>query len=136
LDGYPILPGGAALRPSILYFDDEADLLDVFRKTFIRDYDVLTALTLFEARQILSRRPDIIVSDLRMPEISGIDFLREAMRACPGSFRILLTGHGQVADLIGEVASGVVQVFIAKPWEEAGVRGALERAMLIRSRAE
>jgi DNA-binding NtrC family response regulator len=115
-------------KTSVLYFDDEPDLLAVFGRTFARDYDVLTALTLFEARQGLSRHPDIIISDLSMPEISGTDFLREAMRCCPDSFRVLLTGHASVFDVVPEVTSGVVQVFIAKPWDEVGVRRALERA--------
>ena len=117
------------MKTSILYFDDEADLLNVFRATFARDYDVLTALTLYEARQALSRCPDVIISDLSMPEISGTDFLREAMSVCPASFRILLTGHVGVFDVVREVTSGVVQVYIAKPWDEAGVRRALERGV-------
>jgi DNA-binding NtrC family response regulator len=123
----------AAVKTTILYFDDEVELLQVFRKTFIREYDVLTALTLYEARLILSRRPDVIISDLSMPEISGTEFLQEAARVCPGSFRVLLTGYAGVGDLMREIMGGVVQVFIAKPWDEAGVRRALERATLARS---
>ena len=109
-------------------------LLETFEETFARDYDVLTAMTLFEARHILSRCPDIIISDQSMPEISGTDFLREAMKLCPASFRILLTGHVGVLDVMGEVTSGVVQVFIAKPWDVEGVRRAIERALLARFR--
>jgi DNA-binding NtrC family response regulator len=113
-------------------FDDEVDLLDVFRKAFIRDYEVLTALTLYESRRILRRCLDIIIIDLRMPEISGTDFLREAARVCPESFRVLLTGHGQVSDLPSEVTSDVVQLFVARPWEARGVRRAIERAAVAR----
>jgi DNA-binding NtrC family response regulator len=121
-------------KTSILYFDDEPSLLKMFGWSFGSDYDVRTASTLLEARALLAMCPDIIISDLVMPEISGTDFLREAARACPDSFRILLTGHAKVGGLIGEVTSGVVQIFIAKPWEEAGVRKALERAALARPR--
>lgn len=115
-------------KTSVLYFDDEMVLLETFRETFGGDYDVLTALTLHEARHILSQPPDVIISDQSMPEISGTDFLREAMRVCPDSFRILLTGRVGVADVMREVSSGIIQVFIAKPWDEAGMRRAMERA--------
>lgn len=116
------------MKTSILYFDDEPDLLHVFRVTFARDYDVLTALTLFEARQALSRPPDVVISDQSMPEITGTDFLREAAYVSPGSFRILLTGYGHVWDVFTEISAGVIQLFITKPWDEAGMRVALERA--------
>lgn len=102
-------------KTSVLYFDDEADLLNLFRAAFARDYDVVTARTHGEARQALARCPDVVISDLSMPEVSGTDFLREVMRVCPASARILLTGHVGVGDVIGEVTSGVVQVFISKP---------------------
>lgn len=85
--------------------------------------------TLAEARRILSEfRPDIIISDWSMPEISGIDFLREAARNYPDSFRIVLTGYGHVGDVISEISSGIVQLFIPKPWSETEMRRNLERA--------
>jgi two-component system sensor histidine kinase/response regulator len=115
-------------KVSVLYFDDESVLLDIFGEVFGGEYDVLTASTLAEARQILSRCPDIVISDMSMPEITGTEFLREAARICPASFRILLTGRVSVFDVIGEVTSGVVQVFISKPWTEAEMRQALDRA--------
>lgn len=122
------------VKTSVLYFDDEPVLLDTFRETFARDYDVLTAPTLSEARRILSRCPDVIISDMNMPEISGTEFLREAMKLCPESYRILLTGHVGILDVMGEVTSGVIQVFISKPWDAAGVRLAIERAAPARPR--
>jgi DNA-binding NtrC family response regulator len=119
---------------SILYFDDEVDLLNVFRQTFARDYDVLTALTLYEARHILSRCPEVIISDWSMPEISGVDFLREAMQVSPDSTRVMLTGYGQVGDVFQEITFGVIQLFVTKPWEEADMREVLGRAALMRAR--
>jgi len=119
-------------KTSDLYFDDEPVLLDVFRDTFASDYHILTALTLFEARHALSRCPDVVISDMSMSKISGTEFLREATRASPGSVRILLTGRASVFDVVEEVTSGVVQVFINKSWDEAGVRRAIERATLVR----
>jgi two-component system, sensor histidine kinase and response regulator len=116
-----------------LYFDDEESLLNLFREVFADAYDVRTALTLAEARQILSTcAPDVIISDWSMPEISGVEFLREVREVCPASFRILLTGYGQVVEFFPEIGGGLVQTFLRKPWSEAEVREALERAALAR----
>jgi DNA-binding NtrC family response regulator len=122
------------LKTTILYFDDEVVLLDVFKEMFSDEYDVQTASTLSQARAVLSKCPDILIVDWSMPEISGTDFLREAARVCPGSFRILLTGYGQVGDVFSEISSGVIQLFSTKPWDEADMRDALERATLASAR--
>lgn len=122
------------MKPSILYFDDEEMQLSLFAEMFCGEYEVRTASTLIEARRILLSCPDIIISDWSMPEISGIDFLREAANSCPESFRILLTGYGQVGEVIDEVGRGVIRLFIPKPWDETEMRTALERALLLSSR--
>lgn len=122
------------MKTSILYFDDELGLLNMFRWTFKADYNVLTASTLNEARSALAQCPDIIISNWSMPEISGTDFLREAARVCPNSARVMLTGYGQVGDVFREIASGAIQLFITKPWDEADMREVLERAALMRAR--
>jgi DNA-binding NtrC family response regulator len=123
------------VKLSIFYFDDEIVLLDIFREMFSDEYEVRTASTLSEARRIISECiPDIIISDWSMPEISGIEFLREAAELCPQSFRIMLTGFAQVGDMIMEIGTGVIQLFISKPWDEEQMRQALERANLQRQK--
>jgi len=121
------------LKISILYFDDDPVLLDIFREMLSDTYDVQTASTLSEARSALAQCPDII-SDWSMPEMSGTDFLREAARDCPDGFRVMLTGYGQVGDVFKEISSGVIQLFITKPWDESDMREVLERATLMRER--
>ena len=71
---------------------------------------------------------DIVISDQKMPEILGVDFLREIMRSCPTSFRILLTGQISVGEVMNEIKEGVIQAFLAKPWTEERMREILERA--------
>jgi two-component system, sensor histidine kinase and response regulator len=123
------------VKPSIFYFDDEAVLTDIFREMFSDEYEVWTATTVAKARRLLSEcAPDIIISDWSMPEISGIDFLREAAELYPGSFRIMLTGFANAGDLIKEISTGLIQFFISKPWSEEQMRKALERATLSQSR--
>ena len=96
---------------------------------FCDEYDVRTATTLAEARHALTERPaDIIISDQRMPEIEGTQFLREVAESYPSSFRVMLTGSAVVGDIIREIRDGIVNLFAAKPWTEQSMRQVLERA--------
>lgn len=123
------------MKTSIFYFDDEVILLELFREMFGDEYEVRTASALSEAQSMLSTCPDIIISDWSMPEISGTEFLQQAAEACPESFRILLTGFGQLGDMIEEVSSGLIQFFLAKPWNELQMRRVLERATVLHTRS-
>lgn len=114
---------------SIFYFDDETSLLEIFQEMFGDEYEVSTASTLDAARRVLAECPtDIIISDQLMPEIEGTKFLAEAARMCPHSFRVLLTGKALVGEVIPEVSTGIVHLFMRKPWTEAEMRAVLERA--------
>ena len=116
------------MKRSVFYFDDDATLLDIFQEMFEDEYDVRTATTLEAARQMLSEcAADIIITDQSMPEISGTQFLREVAVTCPDSFRIMLTGYTVVGDVFAEITSGLINVFIVKPWKEEQMRQALER---------
>lgn len=116
------------MKRSVFYFDDDATLLDIFLEMFEDEYDVRTATTLEAARQMLSEcEADIIITDQSMPEISGSQFLREAIEKCPDSFRIMLTGYSVVGDVFGDITSGLIDTFIVKPWKEEQMRQALER---------
>lgn len=119
------------MRPSILYLDDETALLELFQEAFGVEYDVRTASTLDAARRMLIENgADIIISDQYMPEIDGTDFLRETARLYPQSLRILMSGYVTVGDVMGEVGMGIINIFVPKPWTEAGMRQVLERASL------
>jgi DNA-binding NtrC family response regulator len=109
--------------------DDEAWQLEIFRDMFGAEFDVRTATTPDEARRMLVECvSDIIISDQKMPKIEGTDFLREVMRTCPSSFRILLTGQISVSEVMSEFKEGVIHAFLAKPWMEERMREMLERA--------
>lgn len=122
------------MKSSILYLDDEAQCLDIFREVFGGDYDVRTASTPEEARRLLAERPaDIVISDQSMPEITGTEFLAEVARGYPQSYRVMLTGSMLVGEAIPELSSGMVHLFVAKPWSLDGMKKALERASLAAS---
>lgn len=117
-------------KASILYLDDEQTCLDVFRLTFGDEYLVRVAQTAAEGRRALaSEGPfDVVISDQFMPDLDGLTFLGEAQTASPESYRVLLTGSVGVGDCLREIASGVVQLFIVKPWDQDHMRRVLELA--------
>jgi DNA-binding NtrC family response regulator len=123
-------------KRSILYLDDEAICLDVFHKMFSEEYDVRIALTSGEARRALLERPsDIIISDQTMPGLNGKDFLCEVATAYPLSVRMLLTGSICVSEALQEIGTGIVNIFISKPWTKAGMSKVLLRASLFTQHA-
>lgn len=120
------------MRRTVLYFDDDQRLLDLFQEMFGGRYEVLIAATLDDARRALKDcAPEIIISDQLMPEIQGTDFLREAAGACPESFRILLTGQATLGEFFAEISTGLIHFFEAKPWREARMNEILERACAV-----
>lgn len=121
-------------RLRILYLDDEAPCLDIFRQMFGRDHEVRTALTVGEARRALAEGSfDIVFSDYRMPETNGSDFLQEVAAAQPDSYRVMLTGALGVGGFIGELGAGVIHLFLKKPWSEEAICRALELACASRA---
>jgi DNA-binding NtrC family response regulator len=114
---------------SVFYLDDEPALLNLFQQMFGHEYDVRTASVLAEARRMLSEQlADIVISDQDMPEIAGTDFLGEVAKLYPSSFRVMLTGTMLAGEALPEIMSGIIQLFITKPWSKATMQQALERA--------
>lgn len=117
------------MKRTILYLDDESACVDVFRDMFGDEFDVRTATTPGDARRALAERAaDIVISDQRMPDINGTEFLREISESYPASFRVMLTGSATLCDIVREVRAGIVNLLVAKPWTEQGMRQTLARA--------
>ena len=93
------------------------------------DHDVRTALTLAEARRALAEAVfDIVFTDYRMPETDGAAFLREVASAQPDSYRVMLTGAAGVGGFAAEIGTGLIHLFLKKPWSEEAMCMALELA--------
>jgi DNA-binding NtrC family response regulator len=121
------------MRSTIFYLDDDAECLSVFQETFGEDYEIRTALTRTEALRLLSlSQADVVISDQIMPDIKGVEFLREIAELYPKSFRVLLTGGDTVGNLLHEISTGVIHLFIRKPWTEQDMRRMLEIATMNR----
>jgi len=109
----------AADKITILYVDDEENNLFSFKATFRIKYNVLTALTGEEALKILASKPvQIIITDQRMPEMTGVEFLEKVLEKYPDPMRILLTGYADMAAVVDAVNKGKIFHYLAKPWNE------------------
>jgi DNA-binding NtrC family response regulator len=117
------------MKLAILYLDDDDGCLSLFEHMFGDTYDVRVAATPGEARRMLAERAaDIIISDQSMPEIEGTEFLREVAATYPASYRVMLTGTAAVGNVLREIGTGVINLFITKPWTEEHMRQSFERA--------
>ncbi len=124
-------------RYSLLLIDDEVANLQKLHRTFMDTYDVHQAQSGAEALEILRSQPvDAIITDQKMPNMTGIEFLEASQKEYPNLVRIVLTGYTEVDDLIAAINAGKVHKYITKPWEPEALRmvvqEALEKVELIR----
>ncbi len=120
-----------ASKHKILVVDDEPDNLDLLYRTFYRDFKVIKAQSGQDALEMLSEQGDIavIISDQRMPGISGTELLRLTADRYPNSIRIMLTGYTDVEDLVEAINEGKVFKYVTKPWEEEDLRTVVNQAV-------
>ncbi|WP_291782871.1 response regulator [Cecembia sp.] len=103
----------------VLYVDDEKINLQAFRTTFKKDYEILLASSAKEARQLLLKnKVDIIITDQRMPQETGIEFFLSIKDAYPEPIRLLLTAYSDNQTVQDAVGNGLVYHYLTKPWEE------------------
>lgn len=111
------------LRGTFLVVDDEPDILDAIVRLFRREYHVLTAQNVAEAWEIIEREDvQVIMTDQRMPKMSGIEFLTELSKTHPTIVRVLFTGYSNISDVVDAINEGHVYRYISKPWKPAELR--------------
>ena len=129
-------------KPKILVVDDEIDNLDLLYRTFRRDFQVLKAYSGVEALNILAEEGEVavIISDQRMPEMKGTEFLRKTLPQFPNTVRIILTGFTDIEDLVDAINAGQVYKYITKPWDPDELKVVVDRAVetydLLKQRTE
>ncbi|BAY26123.1 response regulator receiver modulated serine phosphatase with GAF sensor [Calothrix sp. NIES-2100] len=114
----------------LMVVDDEPDNLDLLYRTFRRDFDVYQASHALSALEILDKEGEmaVIISDQRMPEMNGTEFLSRTVERFPDTIRILLTGFTDVEDLVDAINSGQVFKYITKPWNPQRLKVLVEQA--------
>ncbi|GAK55445.1 signal transduction histidine kinase [Candidatus Vecturithrix granuli] len=118
-------------KQTILYVDDDQENLRAFRRLFRKHYDVLIAESGAEGLQLLEAHAPIpvIITDQRMPEMTGIEFLEQSIRISPHSVRMIITGFTDVQALIDSINTGSVYRYITKPWDEQDLYVTIKRAV-------
>ena len=117
-------------KPRMLVVDDERDNLDLLFRTFRREFKVLKAESGTEALEILASEGEVavIISDQRMPEMKGTEFLSKTVPNFPDTVRIILTGFTDVEDLVEAINAGEVYRYITKPWDPNELKGVVDQA--------
>jgi type II secretory ATPase GspE/PulE/Tfp pilus assembly ATPase PilB-like protein/FixJ family two-component response regulator len=109
---------------TLLFVDDEENVLKALRRIFLdENYTILTADSAIRALEILERETvHLIISDHRMPGMTGGELLKLVREKHPETIRIMLTGHADVNSIMGAVKDGAVYKFITKPWNDEDLR--------------
>ena len=119
----------SAKKITVLYVDDEENNLFSFKATFRIKYNVLTAISGDEALKILETgQVHIIISDQRMPEMTGVEFLEIVLGKFPDPMRILLTGYADMSAVVDAVNKGKIFHYLTKPWNEEELDLTINRA--------
>lgn len=115
------MPGSpTATRGRVLCVDDEPNVLRALNWLLQKDFDVTTAASGHDGLKLVREASfDVIISDQRMPEMSGVDFLREARTISPRAMRILLTGYSDMQAILRSVNESEIFRYVNKPWNIA-----------------
>jgi len=114
---------------NILYVDDEEQNLISFRATFRRDYKIYTANSAEEGLRLMqANHIHLIITDQRMPNMTGVQFLEQILPKYPDAIRMVLTGFSDVEAIIDAINNGRVFRYITKPWDETELRMTIENA--------
>lgn len=115
---------------NILVVDDEINNLKLLKRTFRKDYNVFMASSGYEGLDILrNNKIDLIISDQRMPEMSGVDFLEKTLEEFPETIRLIITGYTDADALIKAINTGRVYRYIKKPWDPEELKNTVRRAL-------
>ena len=123
----------AAPEPAftLLFVDDEANILSALKRLFRpTGYRIFTAESGAQGLEIMGREAvDLVISDMRMPEMSGAQFLEKVRAQWPDAVRILLTGYSEVSSTIEAINKGQIYRYISKPWDDNDITLIVKHAL-------
>lgn len=127
-----------APQRTLLLVDDEPNIVSALKRLFRRDgHKLLTANSGDEGLKVLAQhRVDIILSDQRMPGMTGVEFLRTAKALYPDTIRIVLSGYTELQSVTDAINEGAVYRFLTKPWDDDALRDQINQAIAHRQIVE
>ncbi|WP_300435081.1 response regulator [Zoogloea sp.] len=126
----PALLRGPRPERTLLLVDDEENILSSLRRLLRRDgYTILTATGGKAGLELMATQPvDVIVSDQRMPGMTGVEFLQKAKQMDPDSVRMVLSGYTDLQSVTDAINEGDIYKFLTKPWDDAMLRANINEA--------
>lgn len=116
----------------VLYVDDEINNLNSFKAAFRRDFEIFVAQSARDGRKILDTNEiGVIITDQRMPGMTGIEFLESILTVYPDTIRILLTGFSDMNAVMDAINRGQVYKYLVKPWQNEELRLYIQNALEI-----
>lgn len=125
----------AELPPmTLLFVDDETHILSSLKRLFHPcGYRIFTATGGAQGLEIMQRETvDLVISDMRMPEMNGAQFLEQVNERWPDTVRILLTGHAEIGATIDAINKGHIYRYISKPWEDNDLVLSIKHALHVK----
>ena len=109
---------------TLLFVDDEENVLSALKRIFMEEnYTILLATSAARALEIMEGQPvHLVITDHRMPGMTGAEMLKRIKESWPETIRIMLTGYADVNSIMGAVKDGAVYKFITKPWNDEDLR--------------
>lgn len=118
------------MRYNILIVDDEPANVRALQRLFRDEYEVVTAFSGADALELLQHNDvQLMITDQRMPEMTGIELLKKTVSLRPRMIRILLTGYTDVDALVEAINCGQVYRYVTKPWNNEDLRVTVRRAL-------
>jgi DNA-binding NtrC family response regulator len=123
--------GKVMQNSKVLIVDDEENILHALTRLFRKEkYDILTAKSGAEGLEIMEEHNvDLIISDLKMPIMNGVEFLAQAKERNPDALRIMLTGQADIKAMLDAIDQGEVYRFLLKPWNDDELRITIKQAL-------
>ncbi|MEZ0391690.1 MAG: response regulator [Pseudobdellovibrionaceae bacterium] len=119
-------------KQTILCVDDEIDNVQALERIFRHKYTVLKATSGREALLVLDQHPGpvaLIITDQRMPEMTGVEFLSRTIEKFPDTIRILLTGYTDIESVVSAVNTGQISRYLTKPWDPVDLQATVDQAI-------
>lgn len=114
---------------NVLYVDDEQNNLLSFKAAFRREFNVHTAISGQEGLEIVKNENiHIIITDQRMPNMTGVEFLQRVIPIAPSPIRILLTGYSDINAVVDAINKGEVYRYMTKPWDNEFLKTTIRQA--------
>ena len=128
----------AETKRTLLLVDDEENIVAALRRLLRRDgYQILTAQSGAEGLQRLAEHEvDVIISDQRMPGMTGVEFLRRAKELYPDTVRMVLSGYTELQSITDAINEGAIYKFLTKPWDDERLRAHVQEAFRTKEMAD